>query len=148
MCACGFMVTTHICKNVCECACVLVASRHSLTSMALTHMQRDLAASDTLPMISGWKSTCLQYWPIFFNTRSDILSLSKWTNVLMKLDSPARNIPRSSRSDNHERQNIFCQIVPLPISVWLNHHSPVLSHLVLWQLYIFVISKRKMQSSW
>ena len=96
-----FIVTVHICNHVCVyiCVCdsVLVASRHHFTSMALTHMQRDLAASDTLPMMSGWKSACLQYWPIFLNTRSEILSLSKLTNDLMKLDSPAKNISRSHR---------------------------------------------------
>lgn len=89
-----------MCNDLWACDCVLAASRHPLTSMALTHMHRDLAASDTLPMISGWKSTCLQYWPIFFKTRSDILSLSKLTNVLMKLDSPVRNISRSHWSEN------------------------------------------------
>lgn len=58
------------------------------TSMARTHMQSDLAASDTLPMMSGWKSDIRQYWPIFLSTRSEMLSLSKCTRVLMKLDSP------------------------------------------------------------
>lgn len=59
------------------------------TSMARTHMQSDLAASDTLPMMSGWKSDIRQYWPIFLSTRSEMLSLSKCTRVLMKLASPA-----------------------------------------------------------
>lgn len=58
------------------------------TSMARTHMHRDLAASETLPMISGWKSGCVQYCPIFFSTRSEMLSLSKCTSCLIKLDSP------------------------------------------------------------
>lgn len=31
------------------------------TSIARTHMQSDLAASDTLPMMSGWKSDIRQY---------------------------------------------------------------------------------------
>lgn len=58
------------------------------TSIARTHMQSDLAASDTLPMMSGWKSDIRQYWPIFLRTRSEMLSLSKCTRVLMKLASP------------------------------------------------------------
>lgn len=63
----------------------------TLTSMARTHMQSDLAASDTLPMTSGWKSDSVQNWPILFSTRVEILSLSKLINVLIKLESPARN---------------------------------------------------------
>lgn len=57
--------------------------------MARTHMQSDLAASETLPMTSGWKSDREQNWPILFSTRAEMLSLSKLIKVLMKLESPA-----------------------------------------------------------
>lgn len=52
-------------------------------------MQSDLAASETLPMTSGWKSDREQNWPILFSTRAEMLSLSKLIKVLMKLESPA-----------------------------------------------------------
>ena len=42
----------------------------------------------TLPIISGWKSGCAQYCPIFFSTRSLMLSLSKFISCLMKFWSP------------------------------------------------------------
>lgn len=60
--------------------------------MALTHMHRDLAARETLPTVSGWKSFCLQKVPIFFRTWSVIRFLSKFTRVLMKLVSPAQKV--------------------------------------------------------
>lgn len=66
----------------------LVASR--LTSMARTHMQSDLAARETFPMTSGWKSDSEQNWPILFSTRAVMLSLSKLIRVLMKLESPGK----------------------------------------------------------
>lgn len=88
--------STFVCVTACSC-----------TSIALTHMHRDLAARETLPMISGWKSTCLQYWPIFFNTRSDILSLSKLTRVLMKLDSPAKKHYKVTQIRIHEHLLLF-----------------------------------------
>lgn len=63
----------------------------TLTSMARTHMQSDLAASDTLPMTSGWKSDSVQNWLILFSTRAEMLFLSKLISVLIKLESPAGN---------------------------------------------------------
>lgn len=63
----------------------------TLTSIARTHMHSDLAASDTFPMTSGWKSDSVQNWLILFSTRVEILFLSKLIKVLIKLESPARN---------------------------------------------------------
>lgn len=109
----GFMLI-YECMHVCVCVCVQVY----VTSIALTHIQRDLAARDTLPIMFGWKSACLQYWPTFFNTLSDILSLSKWTNVLMKFESPARNKSKTHRSENQEKR-FWTQLLLDVAFIWL-----------------------------
>lgn len=70
--------------------------------MARTHMHNDLAASDTLPITSGWKSDSMQNWPILFNTRAEILFLSKLIKVFIKLESPAKK--------NSEGRQLFHRI--------------------------------------
>lgn len=75
--------------------------------MARTHMHSDLAARDTLPMTSGWKSDSVQNWPILFSTRDEILFLSKLISVLIKLESPAKN---KLKEENQSKTKSVCEI--------------------------------------
>ena len=84
------------------------------TSMARTHMHNDFAAPDTRPTMSGWKSACDTYWPIFLSTRSDTLSLSKATKVLMKFPSP-------KEEDEGEPRNEYVGMHTHTLRVHVNH---------------------------